>query len=190
MWRDMTSYVILWRFPRGKIGVSDSPLKRIKKGKKFINEFRKPWSNFGLETYILDFLGILAYQKNRIEKNNKKRIPCIWLFLKISNIDLDPLKSKFLKIWNQKYICYKKSTYDKFQKFRSKTVVSADQSLAKGSAPGIHIRYGTTCWLGFRRFSRIECGCSWRLLHHHKQLPAAPVGSCFHPSQGQDMRQW
>ena len=56
-----------------------------------------------------------------------KEHPIFWLFLKISNIDLGPLKSKFFKSEKSTRSAMKKSTYNKnFKSFVKKTVVLAD----------------------------------------------------------------
>ena len=79
------------------------------------------WLNFGLETYDLDFFRHLYLPKKFAWKKIKKEYPVFWLFLKISNIDLGPLKSKFFKSEKSTKSAMKKSTYsENFKSFAQK----------------------------------------------------------------------
>ena len=66
------------------------------------------------------FFGICTYKKIAWKKI-KKEHPVFWLFLKILNIDLGPLKSKFFKSEKSTKSAIKKSTYSKnFKSFAQK----------------------------------------------------------------------
>ena len=79
------------------------------------------WLNFSLETYDLDFFRHLYLPKKFAWKKIKKEYPVFRLFLKISNIDLGPMKSKFFKSEKSTKSAIKKSTYsENFKNFAQK----------------------------------------------------------------------
>ena len=88
---DVTSHFMM--FPKGQ---------KVKSLYILTSEI-KSWLNFGLETYMMEFFRHLYLPKKFAWKKIKKEYPVFWLFLKISNIDLGPLKSKFFKSENSTY---------------------------------------------------------------------------------------